>query len=211
MLSEGSDHVMPRLWLPRQIDRVSFGLLSMAEYERLAKSEPHMPRSRFKLAIRAPLHAALSIPPLHRKAPLSADSISSLRPASLPPHCSLFFSLPSSLHRNSSLHPPSLLRHRSCLLLESYANRPFPATTTPPHTITFTPHSSHTFIPLHSRLFPTSHPHSTLRSLRGERRALPRLRVRTPRHHNRPHHPGLPVPGATQARLRAGCYISVEG
>jgi hypothetical protein len=34
-----------------KIDRVSFGLLSMAEYEELARTEPHMPRSRFKLAI----------------------------------------------------------------------------------------------------------------------------------------------------------------
>ena len=34
-----------------KIDRVSFGLLSMAEYEELARAEPHMPRSRFKLAI----------------------------------------------------------------------------------------------------------------------------------------------------------------
>eukprot|EP00966_Prymnesium_polylepis_P182593 4230393-Prymnesium_polylepis.1 len=43
-----------RIYLPhclQKIDRVSFGLLSMAEYERLVKSEPHMPRSRFKLAI----------------------------------------------------------------------------------------------------------------------------------------------------------------
>ncbi len=34
-----------------KIDRVSFGLLSMSEYEELARTEPHMPRSRFKLAI----------------------------------------------------------------------------------------------------------------------------------------------------------------
>merc|ERR1719502_1703061 len=43
-----------RTYLPHclaKIDRVSFGLLSMAEYARLLKSEPHMPRSRFKLAI----------------------------------------------------------------------------------------------------------------------------------------------------------------
>jgi hypothetical protein len=34
-----------------KIDRVSFGLLSMSEYEELTRAEPHMPRSRFKLAI----------------------------------------------------------------------------------------------------------------------------------------------------------------
>ena len=46
----------PRAFSPcssqlQKIDRVSFGLLKMSEYERLVKSEPHMPRSRFKLAI----------------------------------------------------------------------------------------------------------------------------------------------------------------
>ena len=43
-----------RTYLPhtlQKIDRVSFGLLSTAEYARLLKTEPHMPRSRFKLAI----------------------------------------------------------------------------------------------------------------------------------------------------------------
>ena len=43
-----------RTYLPftlQKIDRVSFGLLSVSEYQRLLKSEPHMPRSRFKLAI----------------------------------------------------------------------------------------------------------------------------------------------------------------
>ena len=43
-----------RTFLPhtlQKIDRVSFGLLSTHEYERLLKTEPHMPRSRFKLAI----------------------------------------------------------------------------------------------------------------------------------------------------------------
>ncbi|MAT98943.1 MAG: hypothetical protein CL608_17505, partial [Anaerolineaceae bacterium] len=43
-----------RTFLPftlQKIDRVSFGLLSTAEYARLLKTEPHMPRSRFKLAI----------------------------------------------------------------------------------------------------------------------------------------------------------------
>ena len=35
----------------QKIDRVSFGLLSTAEYRRLLQTEPHMPRSRFKLAI----------------------------------------------------------------------------------------------------------------------------------------------------------------
>lgn len=35
----------------QKIDRVSFGLLSTEEYGRLLKTEPHMPRSRFKLAI----------------------------------------------------------------------------------------------------------------------------------------------------------------
>ena len=34
-----------------KIDRVSFGLLSMSEYEELTRLEPMMPRSRFKLAI----------------------------------------------------------------------------------------------------------------------------------------------------------------
>lgn len=43
-----------RTYLPhclQKIDRVSFGLLSADEYKRLLASEPHMPRSRFKLAI----------------------------------------------------------------------------------------------------------------------------------------------------------------
>ena len=43
-----------RVYLPhclQKIDRVSFGLLSTAEYKRLVKTEPHMPRSRLKLAI----------------------------------------------------------------------------------------------------------------------------------------------------------------
>ena len=43
-----------RVYLPhvlQKIDRVSFGLLSVEEHARLLKSEPHMPRSRFKLAI----------------------------------------------------------------------------------------------------------------------------------------------------------------
>ena len=43
-----------RTYLPfclQKIDRVSFGLLSATEYQRLLKTEPHMPRSRFKLAI----------------------------------------------------------------------------------------------------------------------------------------------------------------
>ena len=43
-----------RTYLPfclQKIDRVSFGLLSMHEYQRLLQSEPHMPRSRLKLAI----------------------------------------------------------------------------------------------------------------------------------------------------------------
>ena len=43
-----------RTYLPHvlaKIDRVSFGLLTQAEYQRLARTEPHMPRSRFKLAI----------------------------------------------------------------------------------------------------------------------------------------------------------------
>ena len=43
-----------RTYLPftlQKIDRVTFGLLSEDEYARLKKSEPHMPRSRFKLAI----------------------------------------------------------------------------------------------------------------------------------------------------------------
>ena len=35
----------------QKIDRVSFGLLSVAEYQRLIAAEPNMPRSRFKLAI----------------------------------------------------------------------------------------------------------------------------------------------------------------
>ena len=34
-----------------QIDRVTFGLLSTAEHEALLANEPHMPRSRVKLAI----------------------------------------------------------------------------------------------------------------------------------------------------------------
>ena len=36
---------------PLQIDRVTFGLLSTAEHEALLANEPHMPRSRVKLAI----------------------------------------------------------------------------------------------------------------------------------------------------------------
>ena len=43
-----------RTYLPhalQKIDRVSYGLLSQEEYKRLAVSEPHMPRSRVKLAI----------------------------------------------------------------------------------------------------------------------------------------------------------------
>ena len=43
-----------RTFLPhclQKVDRVSFGMLSMTEYLRLIASEPHMPRSRFKLAI----------------------------------------------------------------------------------------------------------------------------------------------------------------
>jgi len=43
-----------RTYLPftlQKIDRVSFGLLSTDEYQRLLQTEPHMPRSRFKLAI----------------------------------------------------------------------------------------------------------------------------------------------------------------
>ena len=43
-----------RIYLPhvlQKIDRVSFGLLSAEEHARLLKGEPHMPRSRFKLAI----------------------------------------------------------------------------------------------------------------------------------------------------------------
>lgn len=43
-----------RTYLPHtisKIDRVSFGLLSSEEYKRLAVTEPHMPRSRLKLAI----------------------------------------------------------------------------------------------------------------------------------------------------------------
>ena len=43
-----------RTYLPhvlQKIDRVSFGLLSMQEYQRLMHTEPHMPRSRFKLAV----------------------------------------------------------------------------------------------------------------------------------------------------------------
>merc|ERR1719159_435193 len=35
----------------QKIDRVSFGLLSTDEYQRLLQTEPYMPRSRFKLAI----------------------------------------------------------------------------------------------------------------------------------------------------------------
>ena len=34
-----------------KIDRVSFGILSMSEYEELTRVEPNMPRSRFKLAV----------------------------------------------------------------------------------------------------------------------------------------------------------------
>jgi len=43
-----------RTYLPfclQKIDRVTFGLLSEDEYERLKETEPHMPRSRSKLAI----------------------------------------------------------------------------------------------------------------------------------------------------------------
>lgn len=42
------------IYLPHclsKIDRVSFGILSMSEYEELTRVEPNMPRSRFKLAI----------------------------------------------------------------------------------------------------------------------------------------------------------------
>lgn len=43
-----------RVFLPhclQKIHRVTFGLLSPDDYKRLAKTEPHMPRSRIKLAI----------------------------------------------------------------------------------------------------------------------------------------------------------------
>lgn len=74
LMNMASDWV--RIFMPHtisKIDRVSYGLLSHAEFESLLKTEPHSPRSRFKLAIPfvgkgalrlvAPLHAAVALLP----------------------------------------------------------------------------------------------------------------------------------------------------